>query len=163
MPPAQQPARAGFNSAYSISLAAGGASLARQPLGLQPLVIGVEVTLCGLMLAHGLLGVGAASCVARLALFGGENAGGTCSEIFRHGAITPQEPNGSCYRTAQFRLPEPAVFLTDFALPPGGAVFVPNRPALSSFSACSTQPWMCETMMACARLKSRTSAASKSA
>ena len=71
--------------------------LAGQPLGLQPLAIGVKRLLRRLMVAHGLLGLDPASRIARLALFGCQ---GFASEgkVFSHGETTRRGPEGSIAR-----------------------------------------------------------------
>jgi hypothetical protein len=62
----------------------GGTGLAREPFGPQPFAVLVERLSRGLMLTHGLLGVGAPLGVAGLALFGSEDSGGADFEIFGH-------------------------------------------------------------------------------
>ena len=62
----------------------GGAGFARKPLGLETLAVGVERLLRGLMLAHGLLGIGAPGGISGLAFFGCQGAGAAIGEIFCH-------------------------------------------------------------------------------
>ena len=64
--------------------------LSRKPLGPQALHVGIKRLLVRLMLAHGLLRVGATRLVAGLAFFGGENAGSACFVFVGHAKLTPK-------------------------------------------------------------------------
>src|SRR5262249_35207244 len=71
------------------------ASLACQAFRLQALAVGVKGLLRGLVVAHGLLGIGAPCGVAGLALFGSEDAGSGRREMIGHAHLTPESRKGS--------------------------------------------------------------------